>query len=53
MYRNCNSYRALTLRGLLPSQQKTGATMSDIIFGILALALFAASIGYAYACERL
>jgi hypothetical protein len=41
------------LRGLLPSQQKTGATMSDIIFGILALALFAASIGYAYACERL
>jgi len=27
--------------------------MTDIIFGILALALFAASIGYAYACERL
>jgi hypothetical protein len=33
--------------------QETGATMSDIIFGVLALALFAASIGYAYACERL
>jgi len=27
--------------------------MFDIIFGVLALALFAASVGYAYACERL
>jgi hypothetical protein len=50
---NCIPYRALTRRGLFPSHQETGATMSDIIFGILALALFAASIGYAYACERL
>jgi hypothetical protein len=46
-------YRALTRRGLRPSSTETGATMSDLIFGILALALFAASIGYAYACERL
>jgi hypothetical protein len=48
-----NSYRTLTPRGLFPSHQETGATMSDTIFGILALALFAASVGYAYACERL
>jgi hypothetical protein len=27
--------------------------MSDIIFTVLALALFIASVGYAYACERL
>jgi hypothetical protein len=53
MWINRNSYRALTLRGIFPSQQKTGATMSDVIFAILALALFAASIGYAYACDRL
>jgi hypothetical protein len=50
---NRNSYRALTLQGLPPSQQETGATMSDIVFTILALALFAASIGYAYVCDRL
>jgi hypothetical protein len=48
-----NSYRTLMLRGLFPLHQETGATMSDIIISVLALALFAASIGYAYACERL
>jgi hypothetical protein len=48
-----NSYRALTRRSLFPSHQETGATMSDIIFVILALALFAVSIGYAHACDRL
>jgi hypothetical protein len=50
---NRNSYRALTSRGLLLSQQTSGAAMSDIILSSFALALFVATVGYAYICERL
>jgi hypothetical protein len=57
MYRNRDSHRFFIvplLFDLLLQKPLEGSThMLDLILSIGALALFVASIGYAYACERL
>ena len=57
MYRNRDSHRFFILAllfDLLLQKPLEGSThMLDLILSLGALALFVASIGYAYACERL
>jgi hypothetical protein len=54
---NRNSHRFLTIRilfeGLAPNYIRKGATMLDFVLLALGIGLFALSIGYAYACDRL
>jgi len=59
IYRNCDSHRFFILRNLsegslhrIPGIRR-GAIMLDVILLALGVALFALSIGYCYACDRL
>jgi hypothetical protein len=57
MQRNCIPHRFLTVRTLFANLLRIsfhrGQTMLDLIFLASGTGLFALSIGYAYACDRL